>query len=165
MTIIIANVICVTFAFAEKKGAPPIKQPGNIQVHGNTNEKTQTSLIDILRKQKLANYTSATIGDAIDSYSYFSKVQWKEYPAVNNKHYFDVTGTLKSSFWKSLMGKDGVANRSLEVKFVIYPSGEYGVVLVTLIEFKHDGKIVKKPIADIKSVLDKIYGNQEVKLY
>lgn len=163
MTIIIANVMFIALASAKEGGAPALKQPGSIQVHGNTDVKSNKSLIDMLKTQKLANYTSATIGDAIDNYRYFSKVQWKEYPASNAKYYFDVTGTLKKRFLESFTGRDDIASRFLEVKFVLYPSGDYAVVMVTLIELKHGGKIVKKPISDMKSVLDKIYGNQEIK--
>lgn len=162
-TIVVITVMFAVPAFSQEGGSKHRKQPGNIQVHGDSKPSERKSLVDILKSQKLANYPSTTIGAAFDNYRYFSKTEWKEYPVSNNKYYFDFTGILKSKPFEFLFNRDNINAQSLEVKFVIFPTNEFAVVMVSRIIQRPNGKIEKQPIDDMKGVLDKIYANQEIK--
>lgn len=133
-----------------------------MQIHGSSGKPDNTTFLEVLKKQKLANYPAVTIGVAFDEYRFFSKVTWKETPGTNGRIYCDVTGVIKDKAFKSLFRRDNVATRYLEVKLLVKPSGDYGVIMASRIDVKKDGKIEKFPIPDLKYLLDRIYANEEI---
>jgi hypothetical protein len=142
--------------------SPPQGKRLNMQVHGNAQGSSNIKLLDVLKNQKLEHYSAVTIGKAFDNYKYFSKVAWKESPATNGKIYFDCTGMIKKKMFTLDKSWDDVAFREVEVKFVVNPSGEYGVVMATRIDMKKDGQVVRLPLADLKGLLNSIYANKEI---
>ena len=73
---------CSTPALAAHGTDSPQGRPLNIQVHGGGKVSSNITMLDLLKKQRLTNYPTATIGKAFDDYKYFSKIRWKEYPAA-----------------------------------------------------------------------------------
>lgn len=134
----------------------------NIQVHGTGKETTRITMLDMLKQQKLANYPGKTIGKAFDEYRYFSKVTWKEFPSSNAKTYFDLTARVKKKIFGLDRSWEGVAYRDLEVKFVVKPDGDYGVVMASRIDVKKDGAVVRIPMQDLSGLLNSIYANREI---
>jgi len=149
-------------ASATPGALPPQGKPINIQVHGSGKETSKLTMLDMLKKQKLANHPAKTIGQAFDEYRYFTKVAWKEYPAAYAKTYFDLTGRVKKKLFGLDKSWDGVAFRDLEVKFVAKPDGDYGVVMASRIDVKKDGTVVRVPLQDLTGLLDSIYANKEI---
>lgn len=149
-------------AFATPGALLPPGKPLNIQVHGTGRETSKVTMLDMLKKQKLANYPAKTIGKAFDEYRYFTKVAWKEYPAPNAKTYFDLTGRVKKKLFGLDKSWDGVAYRDLEVKFVVKPDGDYGVVMASRIDVKKDGAVVRVPLQDLTGLLNSIYADREI---
>lgn len=144
-------------AFAQNQGWQDRKQKMEGQVHGGS-PSTGITLPEVIKRKKLQNYPSATIGDAFSKYKYFSKVEWQEYQASSGKIYINCTGHLKKKgFWNMVHHPQAV-----EVKFVVYPTGEYGVLMVSRIDYNNDGKNEKYPLADMNGVLKRIYSNQEI---
>lgn len=140
-------------------------QPGNMpmQIHGNSSGKAEKmTLLDILKRQKLVNYPSATIGEAFDKYRFFTKGTWQESHSAYGKTYFDFTGMLKKGFMDTLLLLGDTAMYAVEIKFAISPSGDYGVVMASRIDYKRDGRVEKTPIPDLKGLLDKLYANERM---
>lgn len=149
-------------AFAAEGAPSPQKQPANITAHGNGKESSKTTMVDLLKKQKLANYPTLTIGNAFDNYRYISKINWKELPDTNGKIYIHFSGDIKKKWFGLDKSWDDVGFRQLEVKFVVTPNGDYGVVMASRIDYKKLGGVEKVPIADLKGLLDSIYTNKEI---
>jgi hypothetical protein len=149
-------------AAAEHGTARPQVNPNNLRFHGDAKETTKVTMLELLKKQKLADYPAATIGKAFDNYRYFSEVAWKEYPALHGKVYFECTGRIKKKWFGLDKSWDGVAVRHLELKFVVSPDGDYGVVMATRIDRKNDDKVVRTPLTDLRVLLDSIYANREI---
>jgi len=118
-----------------------------------------SGLAKVIRGIKLPNYQSKTFGEAVDSYRYFSKKEWKESSSSNGKVYVDFTGWLK----KGLFDATRVSVRGIGIKFLVNPDGSYGVVMVSKVEIKTDGNLYSDPLPDISSILNKLYGNIEIK--
>lgn len=119
-----------------------------------------TGLAKVIKNVKLPNFESKTFGEAVDSYRYFAKKEWKETYSSNGKVYVDFTGWLKSSpFDTSSVSAHGVG-----IKFIVKSDGSYAVVMVSKVELKTDGYLYSDPLPDISSILKKLYGNIEIKL-
>jgi hypothetical protein len=119
----------------------------------------ETGLAIVIKNVKLPNHKSKTFGEAVDSYRYFSKTEWKETSASNGKYYVDFTGWLK----KNTFDTTAVSARGVGIKFLVKTNGSYGVVMVSKVELKTDGNYHSEPMPDISSVLNKLYGNIEIK--
>ena len=154
-----ALLLLASFAFAQEPGGSVKKQnPAELQVHGSGGSSKGIPLSAVIKEKKLSNYPDVTIGDVFSNYKYFSKVEWQEYQSASGKIYIDCTGQLKKKgFWNNVHNQQAV-----EVKFVVYPTGDFGVVMVSRIDYKNKGKIEKYPVADIKGVIDRIYANKEI---
>lgn len=158
VTIMVICLPLTALAKEEKRG---------FQFHGNGIPEKQvdpasgeSGLAKVIKNVKLPNFQSKTFGEAVDSYRYFTKKEWKETYSSNGKVYVDFTGWLKSSpFDHSSVSAQGVG-----IKFLVKSDGNYAVVMVSKIELKTDGYVYSDPLPDISSVLKKLYGNIEIKL-
>lgn len=161
MICIVSEILSLS-ASAVESSQPPGNMQMNMRVHGNGKATSNLSMIDILKNRKLQSHPSITIGKAFDSYSHFSKIEWKEFRDPSGKFYYDCTGKLKKKLFGFLTDKDGIASRSLEVKFLITSDGDYGAVLATWITNYKDGRVERKVDSDLKGVIEKIYANREL---
>jgi hypothetical protein len=48
------------------------------------------------------------------------------------------------------------------IKFLVKPDGSYGVVMVSKIELKTDGKMYTEPLPESSVILKKLYGNKKI---
>jgi hypothetical protein len=158
---VIIMVICLPLT------AVSIEGNKNLNYHGSgVPEKPvkpatgEAGLAKAIRNMKLLNYQAKTFGEAVDSYRYFSKKEWKETSSSNGKVYLDFTGWLKSS----LFDISKVSARGVGIKFLVNPDGSYAVVMVSKIIINTDGNVHSDPLPDISAILDKLYGNIEIKL-
>jgi hypothetical protein len=119
----------------------------------------ETGLAKVLKNVKLPSHPSKTFGEAVDSYRYFSKKEWKETHSSNGKVYVDFTGWLK----KNSLDFSEVSERGVGIKFLVKPDGNYAVVMVSKLEIKTDGKMFSDPQSDISGILNKLYKNVELK--
>jgi hypothetical protein len=119
-----------------------------------------SGLAKAIKNVKLSNYQSKTFGEAVDSYRYFSKKEWKETYSTNGKVYVDFTGWLKNSPFDT----SAVSARGIGIKFLVKADGSYAVVMVSKVEIKTDGNFYSEPLPDISAILNKLYGNIEIKL-
>lgn len=138
-------------------------QQSVMQIHGGSATGDSVKFIDVLKKQVLANYPSATIGEAFDRYRYFSRVDWKEFPEPDGKIYFDFTGALKPKMFSFTSGSNDTAVQFLQVKFLVDPTGAFGVVMATRVDLKKNGTVERTALPQMKPVLDRIYSNEEIR--
>lgn len=118
----------------------------------------------IFKDKKLADFPSVSIGDAFDRYTFLTKKEWKVQSSSRGKNvYIDFTGWFDSKTIDNSEKKDGVRERGVEVKFVVYPDGSFRAAMVSKLEMKADGKRYAYPHGDLNGVLAKIYANQEIK--
>lgn len=137
-----------------------------LEVHGEPEGAAKGTIrkgmVPILKEQKLASYPNITIGKAFDGYEHFRKREWKETPSTNGKVFVDFTGWFENLSFSIADIKNGIRKRGVEVKFVIYPGGEYAVVMITKLVMDKDGAISRSPLDNTKPVLDAIYANKPI---
>jgi hypothetical protein len=119
--------------------------------------------VEVIRRGSLANYRGM-VGDAFDRYRYFKVKEWREARGATGSIYVDFYGAVPTGLLDVKSRLAGIASKGVVVKFVIYPNGEYGIVMVTKTVVMKDGKSSATPIADIKEVVDAIYGNKKLDL-
>ncbi len=124
---------------------------------------TTPGLVNGIKRGKLVNYPSATIGTAFESYKYLTNKEWK---LERQSRYFivDFIGWFEPGTLNENDIKDGVTGKGLDVKFVINPDGSYYVLMVLKIETRADGKAYRSELQDSAGVLDKIYANKKISL-
>lgn len=148
----------------EKQETPKTAQD-NLSVHGKAPVGDGTEAVGmatVIKKQHLAGYSSTTVGEAIDSYRYFTKKEWSESRNSKGTSYVDFTGWLSTSSTDISSIKDRVAARGVQIKFVVYENGSFGVAMVSKVEAKTDGKLYAYPLENSQVILDRIYGNKEI---
>uniref|UniRef100_C6E605 Uncharacterized protein n=1 Tax=Geobacter sp. (strain M21) TaxID=443144 RepID=C6E605_GEOSM len=123
-----------------------------------------SGMVDVIKGATLPNYKGKKIGDAFGSYSYFKQKGWRETRGSAGTVYVDFTGSAPARWLDFKAKREGVSASGIEVKFAIYPNGEYGVVMVSRTVVKTDGKTNRYPLPDVKSVLDAIYSNRKIDL-
>jgi hypothetical protein len=167
---ILTLVISVLISFGASASEPKVNSmPSSRDMSGfhdtaKLSAKDAVSGLDVsIKNKKLDNYPMATIGEAIGNYQYFSKRDWKVTQLPYGKIYVDFTGMFKKGFFSFLTLGKGVSQRGLDVKFVIYSDGRFGVAMISRVEVTADGVTKTYPIEDTKAILDKIYGNKEIK--
>ncbi len=168
---IVANIVKLCLIALLAAGC--IKESSNVpeKTHGeakpsnnNVIESTNSDGAKIFKDKKLADYPSATIEEAFGRYAFLAKKEWKVQSSPRGKNvYIDFSGWFDSKTIDSSAKADGVKERGLEVKFVIYPDGSFRAAMVSKLEMKADGKRYAYPDADLNGVLTKIYSNQEIK--
>jgi hypothetical protein len=163
LTLILVAVGSPVFGETVEVGGQPKKQGSSVKVHGEGSTKAiKVGLVDVLKKLKLANYASSTIGDAFNNYKFFARKEWQE-THVKGKTYIDFTGWFKSDHFNISSIREGISLEGLGVKFIISPDGDYGVVMVSRVVAKTDGMLYSYPQTDISGILDKIYANREIR--
>ena len=120
--------------------------------------------MDFIRKQKLVNYPSTTIGNAFDTYSHVTKKEWKETSMQKGRIAVDFTGWFNPEKSNNNDSKDKISGKGIDVTFIIEPDGSYYVIMVSIIESRPDGKIFRSQSLDIAGMLDKIYANKKIAL-
>lgn len=139
-----------------KKGDKP--NPG--QRSGT--ETANLGLVNAIKKGKLINYQSTTIGDAFDSYKYLTKKEWKAAILKSRHMTVDFTGWFEPDTLNDKDIKDGIRGRGIDVKFVINPDGSYYVFMVLKIESKSDGKVYGYELRESAGILANIYANKKI---
>ncbi|GAW68856.1 hypothetical protein GPEL0_01f5389 [Geoanaerobacter pelophilus] len=112
----------------------------------------------------LSGYPKMKIGEAFENYRYFKQKSWRETRGAAGTWYVDFTGSAPASWLDFKAKREGISASGIEVKFAVYPNGEYGVVMVSRTVVKSDGKTNRYPLPDVKSVLDAIYSNRKIDL-
>ncbi|MFZ4858151.1 MAG: hypothetical protein ACOYL3_17315 [Desulfuromonadaceae bacterium] len=162
MVVIVATFTMLAMGCAqenETKRQPHI--PVSPTAHGGVPQagKSETGMVEAVKKQTLANYASTTVGTAIDSYRYFSKKEWQESRNSKGTFYVDFTGWLDTNTSTPQSIKEGIAGRGVQIKFVIYENGSFGVAMISKVESKTDGRLYVSPLAS-GDVLDSLYANK-----
>lgn len=121
-------------------------------------------LVEVIKKGKLADFQSVTIGEAFDSYKYLIKKDWKANILKSGHVTVDFTGWFEDSELNDEDIKRGVKEKGLEVKFVIEPNGLYYAFMVSKMELISDGSILKSEYPDINGILKKIYSNEKIRI-
>jgi hypothetical protein len=158
---VVIMVICVPLNANSQEGR------GNLQFHGSGGVSGgavdpatgEIGLAKVIKNIRLPSHSSKTFGEAVDSYRYFTKKVWKETKSTDAKIYVDFTGWFK----KSSLDISTVSSQGIGIKFLVKPDGTYGVVMVSKVELRTDGNIYSEPLPDIQSILNKLYGNKEIK--
>ncbi len=166
---VIVSIIISASVFAEE-----LKKPSAGKLKNEITNYHQTGPIDpkdagnygmdnSVKKKKLDNYPSVTIGEAFGKYSYFKTGDWKVTQLPVHKTYVDFTGMFKKDFFSFMSSDKGVSQQGVEIKFVVYEDGRLAVAMISKVQIMTDGMIKRYPIEDAKSILDKIYANKEIK--
>lgn len=117
--------------------------------------------VGIVARQKLPPSDAKTIGEVFEEYRYFSSREWKETPNATGRVYVDFKGLFeREPITKSI--KDGVVRQGLEVKFVVEPTGNFYIAMVSRIDIKADGKMYLSPLEDGKKLVEMMYANKEI---
>jgi len=141
----------------------PSTRTGSLSPHsGGVSSVAPVGTVGVIKKIKLAGYPETTVGDAFDRYRYFSKKQWSETKSSYGNLYVDFIGYFPTGWFDFDKKKAGVSANGVEIKFVVYPNGTYGVAMVSKIEARIDGTIMRYPLPDTKAVLDAIYTNKKI---
>jgi len=142
----------------------PEKQNVEKRAHQVDARTPNAGLINVIKDGKLANFKSATIGSAFDSYKYLTKKDWQAAPLKSGHITVDFTGWFEPNTLNDRDVKDGVTARGLNIKFVIEPNGSYYVFMVSKLESKSDGKIYSSELQDSAGILASIYANKKISL-
>lgn len=144
-----------------------LKNTPSKSVHGGAGGNAKKSgeeygMIAVVKKQHLENYKNISVGQAIDGYRYFKKKEWSESQNANGTYFVDFTGWIETNNMDAKSIKEGVVVRGLQIKFVIYSSGSFGVAMVSRMEAKTDGKIYAYPLDNINEIIGNVYANKEL---
>lgn len=144
----------------------PKAKPRQMLVHPAEPPKPgeEPGVHNALKKLKLVDHPSKTIGTAFDEYKYFNKREWKETPARGGKMYVDFTGWLKNDPLDMRRYKKSISSSAIEIKFVIEPNGSYAAVMATRIEIYTDGKSGRYPLENMNGILNSIYENKKISI-
>ncbi len=123
-----------------------------------------SGMISVIQNATLPGYKNMKIGAVVEKYQFFNKKEWYETHASNGKVYVDFIGYFPSRWFDANAIKTKIAVRGIEVKFLIYPDGQYGIAMVSKVEIDSGGKMQKYPLEDVKSIMDAIYENKKIKL-
>lgn len=170
------TVIVVFLSIAASYGAfaDETKSPRGGKLNGEITNFHQTGPIDAkdagkygmdasVKKQKLVNYPTVTIGEAFDKYQYFETREWTVTQLPAHKTYIDFTGMFKKSIFSFMSSEKGISRQGVEIKFVVYEDGRLAVAMISKVDVLTDGMIRRYPLEDTKTILDKIYANNEIK--
>jgi hypothetical protein len=162
ITILVISVALV-FGCTKKGPEKKEKQKNDISMH-TSDTNGDVGFVPVLKKQKLANYPSDTIGNAFDSYVHLVKKEWKEKPVATGQISIDFVGWLASGTLNDDDVKSGVTAKGIDVTFVVEPNGTYYVLMISKLEAKSDGTVYSAPYNDISRILKSIYSNKKINL-
>lgn len=156
---------CMLSGCGKESMNAPGKQHSESKPSSNTGMDTSNSDgAKLFKDKKLANFPSASIGDAFDRYTFLTKKEWKIQRSTQNKNiYIDFIGWLDSKSIDDRAKQEGVTERGVELKFIIYPDGSFVAAMVSKLEMKNNGKRYAYPMDDLTGILTKIYANKEIK--
>ncbi len=137
--------------------------PDKQKVEEQAADAPNEGLIGVIKKGKLDNYQSTTIGNAFESYKYLINKDWK---MKQEGMHFTVRflGWVEPGLLNEEDKKRGVTGKGLEVVFVVNPDGSYYVFMASRLETRSDGKIYTALMNDMAGVLSSIYANKKISL-
>lgn len=151
-------------ACAEKKNESSAKKKVpdvRMTVHTASSDPGKVvTMAEVLKQKTLPDFPAMPIGKAFDGYKYFKKKEWRE-TRVNGKYYIDFVGIVDSSIAE--VTKTNITVQSFMFKFVIMEDGTFGLVMASKDESLKDGTIRSFVVNDVRILLEKIYGNQEIR--
>lgn len=158
------TIIIGTGACSKDGGGPNSKltEMGGSPHNAGGNHSPDFNLVEIIKGKTFAEKKSVTIGDAFDGYKYFVKKEWKQSPASNGKTYIDFIGWFDTKSFDIKDVQDGTSARGIDVKFAVYKDGSYGVVMVSRLEARSDGKLYENILDNRDAILTRIYENREI---
>lgn len=165
--ILVSLMICLTvFVGACAKEGTDSLDKRNAEKPGQQSgaETTDAGLVGFIKKQKLVNFQSVTIGNAFESYKHMTKKEWKLEPLKSGHFTVDFIGWFDPGTLSDKDSKDGVIGRGLDVKFVINSDGSFYLFMISMIEAKSDGKEYRHQLNDSAGILDSIYANKKISL-
>jgi len=158
--IILASLI----SGACKKAGPDIssKPKSAASIHGSGEQTAASSIADTLKTQKLVNFDSITIGNAFDSYKYFTNKEWLDAPAQGGKLMVRFIGWLDPGKVGDEALKRGVTGKGIEVRFEITHDGSYSASTAFRLEAQSDGRVNAYEMDNLADVLTRIYANKKI---
>ena len=161
----IITVLAACSGSKDDSGKKQVVTPKAESVHDAAvnQPSADVGFVGVVKRYTLPVFPSASIGQAFSNYSYFMKQEWKETRTENNATYVDCIGWLDVKKLDAAAIKNDVTMQGVGFKFLITKDGSLGLVMVTKVDVKKDGKFYISPIEDIKGVLIKLYGNKEIK--
>lgn len=145
-----------------------MKKPSMISPHGGSADISATpspvGMAAVIKGATLPGYPKMKIGEAFEKYSYFKQKRWYETRAATGNFYVDFCGSAPAGWFDFKARRSGISEKGVVVKFVIYPSGEYGIVMASRTVLTKDGKTTAYPLSNIKGVVDAIYNNKKLDL-
>jgi hypothetical protein len=163
--VLLVSLVTV-FACACAKESPKVPDKLNTEkpAQSTVAEEATDGLVNAIKKGKLVNYQSTTIGNAFESYKYLTKKEWKS-ESLKSRHFtVDFTGWFGPDTLNDSDIKNGVTGKGINVKFVINTDGSYYVFMVSKIESSSDGKVSVYELQDSAGILANIYANKKISL-
>lgn len=154
--------LCFAGLFGCTKGGSENSSKNKVAHDRLTSSKHGKLVADVLKEKILKDYPSAPIGRAFDGYGHFKSKEWKEKRSDNGKYFIDFIGWFDPSLLDATAKANNVASRGIDVKFVIYPDGAFGVVMVSKLDLMNDGSIRQQALPDIKAIMDCVYANKKI---
>jgi|MudIll2142460700_1097286.scaffolds.fasta_scaffold22277_3 hypothetical protein len=127
-------------------------------------ETADAGLVKVIKNGKLANFPTASIGKAFDSYKYLIRKEWKEKQLKSGHLTVDFTGWFEPRFLDEKARQEGVTDRGLEITFVINPDGSFYLFMISALDRKSDGNVHRDRLPDTTAVLENIYANNKITL-
>lgn len=124
---------------------------------------TAYNMIEVIKRVPINGYPSATIGAAFDKYPFFEKKEWTETLIKGGKVYVNFRGYLKKGFFDWKLFRNKIENQGVEVKFAVFPSGEYEVAMVSKLTILTNGNLNIEPAVNSKELFENILRNKEIK--
>ncbi|MBU5615187.1 hypothetical protein [Geomonas azotofigens] len=166
--LVLALLAVVSFSGAYASPSPEVmmNRPSMISPHGGGTGGLGPArpMADVIKDATLPGYPNKKIGDAFEKYGYFKEKHWYETRGAAGNFYVDFRGSSPTGWFDFKGRRAGIAEKGVVLKFVIYPSGEYGIVMASKTVQTKDGKTTAYPIPDIKGVVDAIYANKKLDL-
>ncbi len=168
MRVVVFSIALTTVAYANEAMSPHGTKPKNEMTNFHPavliepKDASKYGMDNSIKKKKLDNYPAATIGEAFGSYRFFKTKDWKVTQLPSTKTYIDFTGMLKKGLFSFFTMDKGVSKQGIEIKFVVYEDGRFGVAMISKLDVMTDGMIKRYPLSDTKSILDSIYANKEI---
>ena len=155
-------------ACAEKADnvTPQEKKSAKVSPHASSAGQSgsgESAVAEAIKKKTMPAFPSMSIGTALDGYSHFTKHEWKETRTDSEKYYIDCIGWLDTKSMGIASLKNSVSQVGVAVKFVVMQDGTFGLAMVSKLEAKTDGNVYSYPLEDAKGILEKIYGNKEIR--
>ena len=124
---------------------------------------TGLELVEVIKRKTLPDFQTSTIGQVFQEYDFFTRQEWTQMRSANGTFYVDCIGWLDARQLDSASTKNGITKQGVGFKFMIARDGTFGLVMVSRIDEKIDGKMYSYPLEDTKSFIAKIYGKKEIK--